>query len=133
MEEKAIETVEKEQTPLDKLTELYFVYQKNVRNISAEDLEGKYKKAFEQLKEKLCEAVDYFIYHWVLDWLHYEDDDAGKKALDDSLEIIRSRKDSVRREVLAMEELNLIVASAQNIRCEVIVEAWWPYQMGLAA
>lgn len=84
MEEKAIATVEKEQTPLDKLTELYSVYQKNVRNISAEDLEESTRKLLNSSKKNFVRPSITLSIIGMLDWLHYEDEDAGKKALDDA-------------------------------------------------
>ena len=95
--------IQEEQEPLDILLKTMEKYVKNKRNCSPEDLSGKYAKSFQALKKAQT----------ILDEM-----EIGKRA---------------GKAVFADMNIDALIDLAQSARNRVVTEAWWPYQMEMAA
>ena len=127
--------IQEEQEPLDILLKTMEKYVKNKRNCSPEDLSGKYAKSFQALKERLAQDTKKYLHYAVFGSLYWEDSDQGRIALKKAQAILDEMEIGKRagKTVFADMNIDALIDLAQSARNRVVTEAWWPYQMEMAA
>ena len=106
-------------------------YKKNKTLVPPEDLAGKYKVPFGNLKKQLAKELSEFLKVYSLEGLAIRNDDSeAHKEFTDSVERIFERTD-IGRQVgkAAFEKFDLekVVRLAGELKNRVITEAWGPY------
>lgn len=121
--------MEEREDLLAALTIVFERYQKNKSHCSPKELNGRYKKPFEELKMQLKENLKRYIHQVVVDDLVIREDEEGQQVLEQIRQACQEFQIGRKVGVAVFQGLDLELAKQFifELRCKVITEIYQPY------